>query len=132
MSDTVSLRPSGPTSLPASAAPARSSASQANANRGVSAGQAPRIAHAAKEFESVLLGQWLQSAEKSFGSVPGGSDEEDSGGEQMQSFAMQQLATAITASGGIGIARLVSQALAKADATSAGASEREAQHASGR
>ena len=71
------------------------------------------LARAATEFESVLLGQWLQSAEKSFATVPGGDEEEDSGGEQMMSFAIQQLASSIAASGGLGIARVVQRGLEK-------------------
>jgi flagellar protein FlgJ len=71
-----------------------------------------RLTSAAKEFESVLLGQWLKDAESSFGSVPG-SEEEDSGGEQMKEFAMQHMATEITNRGGIGIAPMVEKALAK-------------------
>ncbi len=74
-----------------------------------------RLAHAAVQFESVLLGQWLQSAEKSFATVPGGDQDEDPGGEQMMSFAMQQLAGSIAASGGLGIARLVQRGLEKAE-----------------
>lgn len=74
-----------------------------------------RLAHAAVQFESVLLGQWLQSAEKSFATVPGGEQDEDPGGEQMMDFAMQQLAGSIAASGGLGIARLVQRGLEKAE-----------------
>jgi len=73
-----------------------------------------KLSSAAQEFESVLLGQWLQNAESSFGSVPGGDDDADSCGEQMQGFATQRLAGQLTASGGIGIARLVEGALLKA------------------
>lgn len=69
---------------------------------------------AAVQFESVLLGQWLESAEKSFATVPGSDDDADAGGEQMMSFGMQQFATAIATSGGLGIARLVERGLAKA------------------
>jgi len=36
-----------------------------------------KIEKSAKEFESILLGSWLQQAEKSFGSLPGGDDEDD-------------------------------------------------------
>lgn len=71
-----------------------------------------RLSSAAKEFESVLLGQWLKDAESTFGSVPG-SEEDDAGGEQMKDFAMQHLATEITNRGGIGIAPMVESALAK-------------------
>ena len=71
-----------------------------------------RLSSAAKEFESVLLGQWLKDAESSFGSVPG-SEEDDACGEQMKEFAMQHVATEITDRGGIGIAPMVERALAK-------------------
>lgn len=71
-----------------------------------------RLSSAAKEFESVLLGQWLKDAESTFGSVPG-SEEDDAGGEQMKEFAMQHLATEITDRGGVGIAPMVERALAK-------------------
>ena len=69
----------------------------------------------AKEFESILLGQWLQAAESSFGNVPG-DEEEDAGDEQMKSFGVQQLAKGLSDSGGIGIAAIVSKALAKSTA----------------
>ena len=71
-----------------------------------------KLMSAAKEFESVLLGQWLQGAESSFGAVPGGDDDQDAGDEQMKGFAVQQLAKSFSDSGGIGIAALVSKALA--------------------
>lgn len=75
----------------------------------------PRLAAAAQQFESVLLGQWLQDAESTFAAVPG-SDDADAGKEQMQGFATQQLAIAFTASGGIGIAKLVLHGLKDASA----------------
>jgi Rod binding domain-containing protein len=78
------------------------------------AGGSSKIPQAARDFESILLGQWLQNAESSFASVPGGDDDEDSCGEQMQGFAMQRLAGQLTASGGIGIARMVEKALVDA------------------
>jgi Rod binding domain-containing protein len=71
-----------------------------------------RLTAAAKEFESVLLGQWLKEADSTFGSVPG-SEEDDAGGQQMKEFAMQQVATDFTERGGIGIAPMVERALAK-------------------
>lgn len=78
----------------------------------LSATDRSRLTSAAKEFESVLLGQWLKDAESSFGSVPG-SEEDDAGGEQMKEFAMQHVAAAITDRGGIGIAPMVEKALAE-------------------
>ncbi|MGI4756694.1 MAG: hypothetical protein ACRYGF_07590 [Janthinobacterium lividum] len=88
-------------------------ASQATSSQPTASGT-PKLATAAKQFESVLLGQWLQDAESSFASVPGGDEDSDSGGQQMQGFATQQLATSLTAHGGIGIAKLVQNALARA------------------
>lgn len=82
--------------------------------QGATSKATPRLATAAKQFESVLLGQWLQDAQSSFATVPGGDEDTDSGGQQMQGFATQQLATSLTASGGIGIAKLVEGALARA------------------
>lgn len=78
----------------------------------IGGGNTARLSSAAKEFESVLLGQWLKDAEATFGSVPG-SEEDDPGGEQMKDFAMQHVATEITDRGGIGIAPMVERALAK-------------------
>ena len=83
-------------------------------NSATSAGNnTARLSSAAKEFESEkLLGQWLKDAESTFGSVPG-SEEDDACGEQMKEFAMQHMATEITARGGIGIAPMVERTLAK-------------------
>jgi Rod binding domain-containing protein len=82
-----------------------------------------KIEKSAKDFESILLGNWLQQAEQSFGSLPGGDDEDaDAGKEQFQSMAMQSLGASMTASGGIGIAKMISKQLHKAeDAAAPGA-----------
>lgn len=77
---------------------------------------AARLSSAAKEFESVLLGQWLKDAESSFGSMPG-SEEDDAGGEEMKEFAMQRVATELTNRGGVGIAPMVKKALAASETT---------------
>jgi Rod binding domain-containing protein len=74
-----------------------------------------RIAAAAQEFESVLVGQWLTEAESSFGTVPGSEQPDDPGASQMNEFAMQHLASEITKKGGIGIARLVEAGLMKSN-----------------
>jgi Rod binding domain-containing protein len=86
----------------------RQAASQATENS--------KIEKSAKDFESILLGSWLQQAEQSFGSVPGGDDDDaDAGKDQFQGMAMQSLGTSMTASGGIGIAKMISKQLHKAD-----------------
>jgi len=69
---------------------------------------------AGKDFESILLGSWLQGAEHSFAAVPGTDEEEDdddTSKDQFQGLAMQQLAGALTASGGIGIAKMITKHL---------------------
>jgi Rod binding domain-containing protein len=76
-----------------------------------------KIEKSAKDFESILLGSWLQQAEESFGSLPGAEDEDDmdSGKEQFQGIAMQSLGSSLTASGGIGIASMIAKQLHKAE-----------------
>jgi Rod binding domain-containing protein len=84
-----------------------------------------KIEKSAKDFESILLGNWLKQAEESFGSVPGGDGEdEDPGKEQFQGMAMQQLGTAMTAAGGIGIAKMIATQLHKAEDTKVSAAAR--------
>ena len=97
--------------------PLSSSASQVIRQAASVATENSKIEKSAKDFESILLGSWLQQAEQSFGSVPGGDgdDDEDSGKEQFQGFAMQSLGTSMTASGGIGIAKMISTQLHKAE-----------------
>lgn len=95
---------------PGSAAPADVAIARGN----VSAKGAPRrLSAAAKEFESILVNQWLQGAESSFGAAPGGNDDDDAGGGQMKGFATQQLAQAISSKAGIGISALVQHGLAQ-------------------
>lgn len=75
-----------------------------------------KIEKSAKDFESILLGSWLQQAEQSFGSLPGADDDGDAdvGKEQFQGMAMQSLGNSMTAAGGIGIAKMLAQQLHKA------------------
>lgn len=71
-----------------------------------------KIEKSARDFESMLLSNWLQQAEQSMASVPGADDDEDAGArEQMMSLGVQSLANSMTASGGIGIASMISKAL---------------------
>jgi Rod binding domain-containing protein len=73
-----------------------------------------KIDKSAKDFESILLGNWLQQAEESIAKVPGTDDEEDddSSSTQMQSeMAMRPLGDAMAASGGIGIAKMIATQL---------------------
>jgi Rod binding domain-containing protein len=75
-----------------------------------------KIEKSAKDFESILLGSWLQQAEQSFASLPGADEDGDAdvGKEQFQGMAMQSLGSSMTAAGGIGIAKMIAQHLHKA------------------
>jgi len=79
--------------------------------------QNDKIDKSAKDFESLLLTNWLQGAQESFASVPGGDEDADAdpGHEQLQGFSMQSLGTALTAAGGIGLAHSIAQLLHKSD-----------------
>ena len=83
---------------------------------GPAANEDSKIEKSAKDFESILLGSWLQQAEQSFASLPGGDDDEDAdpGKEQFQGLAMQSLGNSMTAAGGIGIAKMLAKQLHKA------------------
>jgi Rod binding domain-containing protein len=70
-----------------------------------------KIQKGSKEFEAILVGSWLQQAEQSFATVPGADDDQDPGGEQMMSLGVQQLATAMAASGGLGIGKMIAKAM---------------------
>jgi Rod binding domain-containing protein len=73
-----------------------------------------QIDKGAKEFESMLLSTWLQQAEQSMATVPGAEEDEDGAGkDQMMSLGVQSLSTSLVASGGIGIAKMISKALHK-------------------
>ena len=78
--------------------------------------QEAKIEKSSKDFESILLGGWLQEAEKSFATVPGGDEEDgqDPGRDQFQGMAMQALASSLTASGGIGVAKMIAEHLRSA------------------
>ena len=90
-----------------------------------------KIEKSAKDFESILLGSWLQQAEQSFGSLPGGDDDDDAdaGEDQFQGLAMQSLGNSMTAAGGIGIAKMIAKQLHKAaDAQPAAATKASPAH----
>lgn len=65
----------------------------------------------------MLLSSWLQQAYETFGSVAGEDEdgELDSGKQQYQGIAMQALGTTMSASGGIGIAKMIASYLHKKD-----------------
>lgn len=81
------------------------------------AGDSAKIDKAARDFESILLGEWLEKAEKSFASVPGEAPDQDSdpGHDQFQSIGCQFLAEGLSKAGGIGIAAIISKHLKAAE-----------------
>ena len=72
-----------------------------------------KIQKGSKQFEALLLGGWLQQAEHSFASVPGGDDGDDSQRDQVMSFGVQSLATFMAGSGKFGISEMVAKAMEK-------------------
>jgi Rod binding domain-containing protein len=76
-----------------------------------------RIEKAAEQFEAMLLGTWLKEAEKSFSTLPGSGD--DSTEQQVMSLGVQSLSQAMAASGGIGIGKMIAQAMEAAAAKQA-------------
>jgi Rod binding domain-containing protein len=72
-----------------------------------------KIDKAARNFESLLVGHWLEQAEKSFASVPGTDPDEqqDSSRDQFMSIACESLAQGLSRNGGFGIAHMISKQL---------------------
>jgi Rod binding domain-containing protein len=71
-----------------------------------------KIEHAAKQFESLLIGQILKSMHEagSSGWMGGG---EDQSGESAMELAEEQFAQALASRGGLGLSRLIIQGLTK-------------------
>src|ERR1700722_9361310 len=85
-------------------------------------GRPSKIDKASHDFESILVGQWLEKAEKSFATVPGADPDQnqDSGHDQFQSIACQYLAQGLTKNGGFGIATMISKHLTAVEAKQTG------------
>jgi len=76
-------------------------------------GDSAKIDKASRDFESILVGQWLEQAEKSFGTVPGTDPDQqnDTSYGQFQSIACQALAQGLSNKGGFGLGALISKQL---------------------
>jgi Rod binding domain-containing protein len=66
-----------------------------------------KIRKAATDFEALLLAQMLKSVRESGGGVTGDADEQDETNSTMLELGEQQLAQALSSSGGLGIAKMV-------------------------
>jgi len=77
------------------------------------AASSDKIDKASRDFESILVGEWLNQAEKSFATVPGSDPDQqnDTGHDQFQSIACQSLAQGLSKAGGFGIAAMISKQL---------------------
>lgn len=96
------------------------SLAQANVDRAIDGLRNPqarnssaKIDKAARDFESILVSQWLEKAEKSFATVPGKNpdQESDSTRDQFQGIACQFLAAEMSKTGAFGIAPLIRRQL---------------------
>jgi len=70
-----------------------------------------KIDKSSQQFEAILVGTWLNEAQQSFATVPGGDTDRDAGGDQMMSLGVQSLSTSMAASGGLGIGKMVAKAM---------------------
>jgi Rod binding domain-containing protein len=66
-----------------------------------------KIQKAAMDFEALLIAQMLKSARESGGGVTGDADEQDETNSTLLELGEQQLAQALSNSGGLGIAKMV-------------------------
>jgi flagellar protein FlgJ len=66
-----------------------------------------KIRKAAMDFEALLIAQMLKSARESGGGMNGDGDEQDETNSTMLELGEQQLALALSANGGLGLAKIV-------------------------
>lgn len=100
-----------PVNVPLSLQQVRQDALLQQANSFNGATSDAKIQKGAKEFEALLLGSWLQQAEHSFASVPGGDDGDDSQRDQVMSFGVQSLSTYLAGTGKFGIAQMIAKSM---------------------
>jgi len=76
-----------------------------------------KIEKSAHEFEALLVGKWLEQAQQSFATIPGGEEDKDAdpGHDQLQSISIQALASSISKNGGLGIAKMILKSIHASD-----------------
>lgn len=111
---------------------ARSDLAVQNLRNSATAKSPSKIDKATQDFESILVGQWLEKAQKSFATVPGSDpdQQQDAAHDQFQSIACEFMAKGLTQKGGFGIAKMISKSLAAAEAKQEEKGLREAQQSS--
>jgi Rod binding domain-containing protein len=70
-----------------------------------------KIQKAATDFEALLIAQMLKSVRESGGGMTGDVDEQDETNSTMLELGEQQLAQALSSSGGLGLAKIVTAGL---------------------
>jgi Rod binding domain-containing protein len=73
--------------------------------------QAHKLRKSTQEFEAMLVSSWWQEMQNSFRDP---DEEQEAGSDTLQQIGFQSMATAMAASGGIGLARMVFHHLAPA------------------
>ena len=66
-----------------------------------------KIRKLAQDFEALLIAQMLKSAREAGGGITGDADEQDETNSTVVELGEQQMAQALAASGGLGIAKMV-------------------------
>ncbi len=98
--------------------PVAAHSSSTSASRGDA--PSPKLVKAAQEFEAILLSSWL---EKLQGTFAGPDDGTDPAHGTLSSMGTQAIASALAARGGLGVARILLQHLAKPHAGTGPATE---------
>jgi Rod binding domain-containing protein len=70
-----------------------------------------KLRKSTQEFEAMLVSSWWQEMQNSFRDP---DEEQEAGSDTLQQIGFQSMATAMAASGGIGLARMVFHCLAPA------------------
>lgn len=70
-----------------------------------------KLAHAAQEFEALLMGSLFRALEETFSAAPG--ETHDAGSDNYNFLGSQALASGLAASGGMGIAKMIMHNLMK-------------------
>jgi Rod binding domain-containing protein len=84
------------------------------------AGASPKLVKAAHEFEAILLQNWMEKMNQG---LLGDSGSLDPAHDTVKSLGTQAIATALSARGGIGIARMILRQLAAKGGTVPGSAE---------
>jgi Rod binding domain-containing protein len=96
-----------PLALPATRAAQVSSSNSLSPPSPSSRDTPEKIQKAAMDFEALLIAQMLKSARESGGGMTGDGDEQDETNSTMVELGEQQLAQALSANGGLGLAKMV-------------------------